>query len=265
MAWWGKIIGGSLGFMVGGPLGALLGIVIGGRFDSGMSTHEKLGTAPGGWTSQEKTQTVFFTTTFSVLGYLSKLDGYVSPQEIQFAEFVMSHMQLTKDQRTTAIGLFNAGKGIDFELEPVLQQFSQECGRRKNLKRMFLEIQIQGALADGQVDSQEHAALRNIASLIGFSEREFSEMVNAAQSGHRAASGKTKPPLTEDYDTLGISKDADDAEIKRAYRRKMNQLHPDKLVSKGLPDEMIEMATEKTKQIRAAYDRIVNNRKTTVH
>jgi DnaJ like chaperone protein len=36
----------------------------------------------------------------------------------------------------------------------------------------------------------------------------------------------------------------------------MNRHHPDKLVAKGLPDEMISMATEKTQEIKAAYETV---------
>lgn len=265
MAWWGRVIAGTLGFIGGGPIGGVLGYVIGNMFDKRQAAlNSEFAT---GWSSQERIQTAFFATTFSVLGYIAKVDGYVSPKEIQFAEHVMINMSLNADQREVAIELFNAGKEPDFQLEDILRQFSQECGRRKNLKRMFLEIQITGAMADGQLDSMERQALRHISSLIGISIAELEQMINAAESGSRTARRPDTPALADDYKMLGLSEGADDAEIKRAYRRKMSQLHPDKLVSKGLPDEMIEMATEKTKQIRAAYDRIRDYRKqqSTVH
>jgi len=60
--------------------------------------------------------------------------------------------------------------------------------------------------------------------------------------------------LTQAYKILGISKGSSEAEVKKAYRRLMSQHHPDKLVAKGLPDEMIKLATEKTQEIRKAYD-----------
>jgi DnaJ like chaperone protein len=58
------------------------------------------------------------------------------------------------------------------------------------------------------------------------------------------------------YDLLGVSEGVSDAELKKAYRRQMNQHHPDKLVAKGLPEEMIEIATQKTQDIKAAYELI---------
>jgi DnaJ like chaperone protein len=40
----------------------------------------------------------------------------------------------------------------------------------------------------------------------------------------------------------------------------MSQHHPDKLIAKGLPDERIKFATEKTQEIKAAYEQIKESR-----
>lgn len=255
MAWWGKAIGGVLGSMAFGPIGIILGIAIGNMFDK-----RRASVGSGGWNVQERMQTVFFTATFSVLGYIAKVDGHVSPQEVQFAEEVMRNMRLDADMREVAIQLFRQGKQPEFELGPILEQFNKECGNRKNLKRMYINILLSGALCDGTIDDVEKEAIREVADRIGISSREYAELYNEILGGSRQARA-SKPSLAEDYKTLGLSEGADDDEIKRAYRRKMNRLHPDKLVSQGLPDEMIEMATEKTKQVRAAYERIRDRRK----
>jgi DnaJ like chaperone protein len=41
----------------------------------------------------------------------------------------------------------------------------------------------------------------------------------------------------------------------------MSQHHPDKLIAKGLPEEMIKLATEKTQTIKAAYEQIKKSRR----
>ena len=64
------------------------------------------------------------------------------------------------------------------------------------------------------------------------------------------------PTLDDAYAILNVSPSSGDAEVKRAYRRLLSQHHPDKLVSKGLPEEMIKIASRKTHEIRQAYEQI---------
>ena len=75
-----------------------------------------------------------------------------------------------------------------------------------------------------------------------------------------AASNRAGLSLDDAYAVLNVSASSSDAEVKKAYRRLMSQHHPDKLVAKGLPEEMMELAKEKTQEIRAAYDVIKNSR-----
>lgn len=256
MPWWGRAIGGTIGAVIGGPLGAILGYVAGGFFDKGLKKN--LG---GDFSANERRQTAFYAATFSVLGHIAKLDGYVSPHEINFAESIMRHMSLNSDQRKVAIGLFREGKKDDFDLAAVLQQFARECGNRRNVKKVFIEIQISGAMSDGEFNAEERSELEYIASVLGFDQADFEEILQGISIQQESSSGGTRVSLSEDYKLLGLTEGASRDEVKRAYRRKMSQYHPDKLVSKGLPDEMIDIATEKTKQFRAAYERIQKNLK----
>ena len=60
--------------------------------------------------------------------------------------------------------------------------------------------------------------------------------------------------VAQAYEVLGVASTASDAEVTKAYRRLMNQNHPDKLVARGLPESMMKVAEEKTRQVRAAYE-----------
>jgi DnaJ like chaperone protein len=261
VSWWGKIAGGAFGFMIGGPIGAALGAVLGHQFDRGIGNAVRISL-----NDQERVQAAFFTAAFSVMGHIAKADGRVSASEIALAERVMSQMRLNPAQRRAAIELFNRGKSDSFSVDEVLDQLLEVSHRNRNLLRMFLEIQIQAALADGVVDDAEHRALLHIANRLGFDETQIRHILDMLRAGRPGASGRSRPSLNEAYRTLGVAPGADFDEVKKAYRRLMNQHHPDKLVSKGLPEEMIAIATEKTQKIKAAYEQIKEARpRRTVH
>ena len=261
MSWWGKLLGGTFGYMLGGPLGALLGAALGHQFDRGLQ-YSQFADAFGASGNRERIQTAFFTSLFSVMGHVAKADGRVSEDEIAMARSVMQQMALTEQQVAVAIDLFNQGKQADFDLDKVLEQFRQECHRRRTLLQMFLEILIHAAYADGMMHPKEQSLLLQISARLGFSAQEFQQLdaivrgqrtFHGAGGGYEAAAAG-KDVLQEAYAVLGVTEQASDTEIKKAYRRLMNQHHPDKLVAKGLPEEMIKIATEKTQEIKAAYD-----------
>jgi DnaJ like chaperone protein len=256
MPWWGTVLGGTLGFMFGGPLGALLGAALGRNFDRGIKITDQHGAFGAG--QQERVQAAFFTATFSVMGYIAKVDGKVTADEIAAAEGIMSHMQLGSQQRKAAIKLFNEGKKDGFPLHDVIMQFRRECMRRRNLAQVFLEIQIATAMADGHMHASEKNVLFSIGEQLGFNRADIEHLFNMSGTGQRT--GTQKQSLSKAYDILDVSKSASDAEVKKAYRRLMSQHHPDKLIAKGLPEEMIKFATEKTQEIKAAYEQIKESR-----
>lgn len=269
MSWWGKVLGGAFGFLLGGPLGAMIGAALGHNFDKGFGGLNDDVIAPG---DQERVQMAFFTATFATMGHVAKADGRVTADEITLAQTVMSQMNLSADMRRAAINLFDQGKQSDFPLEEVIGQFKRECTRRQNLMRMFVEIQVQAAYADGSLHSAEDQLLLRICRLLGFHDqvyRQIEALIRASVGGgadyrrqgrqHRAARPAAMG-LSDAYSLLGVTDSANDADVKKAYRRLMSQHHPDKLVAKGLPEEMIKLATEKTQKIREAYELIKSRR-----
>jgi len=266
MGWWGKVIGGAVGFALGGPLGALLGATFGHQWDDKPGSRQRGRVEWVNWersSEQELIQSAFFTATFSVMGHLAKADGRVSEEEIQLAKQVMAQMNLNEVQQRTAKRLFTEGKQPDFPLDDVLDQLRRECLRRHTLLQVFLEIQVQFAYADRTMDSAERKLLLHIFERLGFSQREFDhidQLVRAAYqfAGEQRATSEASRcnRLRDAYGMLGIEEGASDDEVKRAYKRLMNQHHPDKLVAKGLPEEMIKLANEKTQEIKAAYEQV---------
>ncbi len=251
MSWWGKLIGGTLGFLLGGPLGALLGTYFGHRFDdSGGGRPRAL---PG---DQERVQAAFFAATFSVMGHLAKADGQVTRDEISLANTLMDEMRLPPEQRKLARSLFNQGKEADFDFTAVVDQFRHECHRRSTLLRMFMEIQVQAAFADQRLDPAENRLLARLAEMLGFDREELARIIELVRGAGHVHADPDRFDLEDAYAVLGVSADTPMPEVKKAYRRLLGQHHPDRLVSKGLPEEMIRLANEKTAEIRKAWEKI---------
>ncbi len=282
----GKIIGFFLGYLFLGPIGAVIGVLVGGIFDRGL--HINLYQMPR--ERALEVQRAFFTSTFSVMGHLAKADGRVSENEIRAARKIMSQFELNEMMTQEAIHLFNAGKEPHFDLDAVLSNLLQACHKHSDLLRFFIEIQLEAALADGKLQPEEQRILLHICKRLNFSPQEFDQLwarqwagqsfyqwyasqfeQNAyAEAGAKHAYGgysyghqqhayterRRDTSLQDAYGVLGIPESATIADIKKAYRRLMNQHHPDKLASRGLPGGMVKLAKEKTQQIRAAYDRI---------
>jgi len=269
MKWLFKFIFGLFGLALFGPIGALIGIWLGHQVDKSIffnHTHE-----------DNDAQNAFFNTTFLVMGHIVKADGIVTQNEIRVAEQTMKKLNITGEKRHRAIERFNQGKSANFDLEKTLRDFRSACPFHPGLMRLFMDIQMQAAYANGHISPQAKQILQTIAGHLGlgafnfafydtiFSARQhgFHHFKQEWQKGQQQSNfyqNQSQTSLQEAYALLGISKNATDAEVKKAYRKMMNQNHPDKLIAKGLPEEMIKMATEKTQKIKQAYEQIRTSR-----
>lgn len=248
--WWGKIIGGLIGLFRGGLSGVLIGALLGHMVDRFLVGIKGVGAA----------QQAFFDALFSSLGHLSKADGQVTQAEVRMAEDLMRRMQISGEHRQRAIRLFNQGKQPDFDLDAALQTFAQHSAARPDLRRMFMEILVEAGFSSGRLTSAEHAVLLNVARILHISGELFSAMLNARGAGRASSSGARRVTnvvtLEQAYAQLGLTREASDAEIKRAYRKLVSQYHPDKLVSHGLPEEMMDIAKDRVRDVNLAYDQI---------
>ncbi|WP_320823548.1 co-chaperone DjlA [Reinekea sp.] len=262
--WLGKIIGGAIGFYSGGPVGLALGILLGNAFDK---TQQRRAEQDIGGGTKGVLQTVFFQATFSVMGKIAKADGHVTEKQIALARHVMSRMALNGAQRLEAMRLFNEGKAPEFSGQAILAELAEVIGRRASLAQIFLEIQLQAAYADGSLTVRERDVLHTISTHLGINRILF-EIIHQRirvqmqfSAGRRSHTQGHASNLANAYQVLGLTADVGDAELKKAYRRLMNQHHPDKLVAKGLPGEMMSIAKERTQQIQQAYEEIHKARK----
>ena len=285
MAIWGKVLGALFGFMFLKIPGAILGLIVGHFFDKAYSQDfNQLGGFGRFFTDQNsmKQQAVFFHSLFSALGHLAKSDGSVTDKEIKIATALMDEMHLTGDARREAQDAFREGKARDFPLNDTLKGFYEASHGRRDILQVFLEILIQAAFADGQLSQEEYNVLEKVAKPLGFRRRDLDFLISMYEAeirfrqrgGQRSQSSggyrqggqgpqstySEQQSLDDAYRILGVSAADDEKVIKRAYRKRMSEHHPDKLVSKGLPEQAMEIAKKKAQDIQSAYELIKQKR-----
>ncbi|EED36812.1 co-chaperone DjlA [Luminiphilus syltensis NOR5-1B] len=258
----GKIIAGLIGFLTLGPVGLLFGLAIGHAFDRGLWQALQAASPE----ALAHLQRQFFETTFTLLGYVAKADGRVSEAEIAQAENLFRQVRLSPSQRQAAIQRFKIGAASGFDPQPTVRAFATKVGQRRQLQQTLFAFLASMALADGELQAAEREALHHIAELLGMPAAEVDRLVemlsaqsrfHSGPSGHRA---RSKDSVADAYRALGVPSEATDSEVKKAYRKLMSENHPDKLIAKGVPDDLIRLATERSQEISTAYEVIRNAR-----
>ncbi len=271
MNWTGKLIGALLGFILSRrPLGVLIGLILGHFYDL-----QRSGGLADPRADPAIVRSTFFRTAFSIMGHVAKSDGRVSEQDIAAARRIFRQFNLGETDTRAAMECFTRGKDNGFDAPAALAELLHVCRGRGDLLRMFLEIQMRAALMGDGMHGATHATLVRVAQALEISAIEFAHLETVLRlQGYGAAHGDRRygrgpPPgasaagrdaLAEAYEVLDVPRTASDAEVKRSYRRLMSRNHPDKLVARGLPEAMLEVAKQKTQAIQAAYERIRESR-----
>jgi DnaJ like chaperone protein len=268
LSWAGKLIGGLLGLLLskGNLIGAVIGVFIGHQFDKALAKGSS-NSGFGGFSriSAAERQHIYLESVFLAMGQLAKADGRVSEEDIQIARSRMHRLGLGPEQVRIAIDLFNRGKQPDFPIEPQMQKLAAACRGQQDLLRNFFAFLLEIPLSQGRVQPAERDLLARLGASLGIGRVEMVQIEALLRAQRSFGQGAPRPPsaaaeLDEAYKALGITATATDKQVKTAYRRLMNQHHPDKLASKGLPDSMLEVAKERTREIRTAYEKIRDKR-----
>ena len=235
MSIWGSLVGGFIGFSFAGPIGALIGSVIGGKVSSARR---------GGFQqSFAQSQQIFAISLVILTAKLAKADGHVSKEEL----VAIKQKLKVPDNEIDQVGkIFNKAKEDSLGYEPYAQQIAQIYQNNPAVLDEVINILFYIAEADGKVSNSEVTMIKNISRTFGLSDIQF-EGIKESRKG----SDKLNP-----YVVLGCTSKDDFVTIRKKYLQLSKEHHPDALISKGVPREVIEESKKKMRAINSAFDKI---------
>lgn len=239
MSIWGKMAGAAAGLAVGGPIGALLGGVAG-HFAIDRDSEEAQESAG-------ENQVAFTVGVIALGAKMAKADGVVTDDEVSAFKDVF---KVPEGEMKNVARVFNLAKQDVAGYEAYAEQLASMFKDNRKLLEDILDGLFHIAGADEMLHPGEEKYLAQVAKKFGFSDTEFQYI-----KARHVPSSKRNP-----YDVLGVTPETGDAEIKAAYRKLVAENHPDKLLARGVPEEMLNLANEKIASINQAYDEIARER-----
>ena len=237
MSFWKAGIGGMIGFTIGGPIGGILGAIIGSKLGDKEKARPSI---------NQKNQAAFFTALFACFAKIAKADGKVTREEVDTVDhFIKERFNFPPDQRAFAIQVFNHAKDDNNSFRDYASQLSSLLSNNPSALVMFYELLFELSMADGYLDPTEEKILSEAIPIFGLDPDLFK--LNKRKFG---------ADISDAFAVLGVTKDMSYKEIKTAYQRKRKEFHPDTLLSKGLPEELLEKAKDKFIEIQSAFEEI---------
>jgi len=235
MSIWGNLVGGFIGFSFAGPIGALIGSIIGGKISSARRGGFQQGFA--------QSQQIFAISLVILTAKLAKADGHVSKEEL----IAIKQKLKVPDNEIDQVGkIFNKAKEDSLGYEPYAQQIAQIYRKQPAVLDEVVNILFYVAESDGNVSDSELVMIRNISNIFGLNDKQFDGIKES-----RKDSDKLNP-----YVVLGCNPNDDFSTIRKKYLKLSKEHHPDILVNKGVPKEVIEESKKKMRAINSAFDKI---------
>ncbi len=243
-------IGGFLGWITLGPLGLLIGGLIGSLLGSDDDTSQSSGffsTESGH--AAEGNRNSFLMSMLVLASYIIKADGRIMHSEMELVrQWLRANFGDIAVQQGDQIlrRLFEASKQqgeaqYRKNIQDACLQMSMNMEYSERLQLLNFLVMI--AQADGYVDDSEVSALKQVALWLQMPEEEIDSMLNLE-----------KEDLDSAYKVFGLTPDASDDDLRRAYRRLALEHHPDRVASLG--EDVRKAAEKKFQEINAAKERI---------
>ena len=235
MAIWGSLIGGMIGFSLGGPFGMLLGSLIGGKMSRSRSG--------GGFRSFAQPQQIFALSLIVLSAKLSKADGQVSREEL----IAVKDKLKIPDSELDQVGkIFNKAKEESTGYEPYARQIAEVYKGNLNIMEEVINTLFYIAESDGNVSDKELEMIEDIARIFGLNDIQINGIKES-----RKSSDKLNPYIVLE------SKPEDSLDtIRKRYLKLSKEHHPDLLVSKGVPQEVLDESKAKMRAVNSAWSQI---------
>jgi DnaJ like chaperone protein len=258
MGYWGKLIGGTAGFFVGGPYGAVIGAALGHAADSGGVEHLRRPFIQGGAYNPARLagmpgrrEEVFAITVTVLAAKLCKCDGPVKRSEI---DAFKQNFRIPPASARGIGKLFDQARDGTDSFEPYAAQLANAFDDNRGMLEQVLISLFKIARADGPLNAREQEFLRRVH-----------RAMRLDQVSWDVAFGETRrAPMSVDDDDpyleLGVTRSTSADELRATWKRLMRENHPDSLASRGVPADFIARAGEKVARINAAWDRIKRER-----
>ena len=240
MSIWGKIIGATTGFAVGGPIGAL----VGGHAGHVIDRRRIRGDESGG----DVTKQIAFTIGVIALGAkMAKADGQVTADEVQAFKEVF---RIPPEEMKNVARVFDLARKDARGYEVYAQQIAGLFNENPRVLEDLVDGLFHFAKADNIMHPADLEYLEKVSSIFGFDAHDFA----------RIKESHLGPDQADPYQVLGVARDATDVDIKRVYRQLIREHHPDALIAQGVPEEFVQVANDKIAAINVAYDQIEKER-----
>ena len=254
MSWIGAGIGALLGAQRGSILGGIIGAVIGNWVEGKVRNFVGASdgnASSGGNASASPNELATLAAISAMLAKLAKADGRITADEVRYCEQVFDRLGLHGEKREYCIRVFRTAKSDSHSIYEYAASFaSAQPGAQ--IREIVYAILWDLACVDGVASPEEVAILREIVSYLRLDPSLFAW--ESRRHGVFAEGGGGSAPSEPDpYEVLGCSQSATDDELRRAYREKAKQLHPDVLRAQGLSDELISRASEQMARLNAAW------------
>ncbi len=193
--------------------------------------------------------------------YIMRSDGRVMHSEMEFVRnFLRNNFGEAAAQQGNQIllRLFEEQKRMDSygqsqyknQIRQVCMQIAANLTYSERLQLLAFLVEL--AKSDGNVPEEEKRALYEVAQYMGIQASEVDSMLFLDRGSNSQGS------LEDAYKVLGLSPDATDDEVKKAYRKLALEHHPDRVSNLG--EDVKKAAEKKFQEINAAKEKIYQAR-----